>query len=411
MKNAEQYYHVLLIEDENIARKQLARAIKKEGFKVTEAENGRIGLEIFRKETPDIIITDIKMPEMDGLEVMHTARSLSRNVQIIMISGHGEFDAALAALREGALDYLKKPLDLDQLSLALGRAREKIKEYHTIQPFPMLLLADDDVATRKRLARVLEDEGWPVYQADNGEEAIAIFAKYKIDIALLDINMPKMDGLQTLHSMRTSSDDFEAIILTGFGDEANATQALRDGAINFLKKPIDLDQLTVSVEKAIEKLETERSLKYRIRELELSQQVIARVTADKDIIIDIRGNNRIDAMAFAKQILDSLPLDIVLFGIDRAIIYISPALAKVLDHPSDHIDAEFVTALNGIGIELDFEALTSAADEVFQSPAGKLITITTGKFSYLTLLVTIIGLDPANKIMFMSVRGERGSNT
>ncbi len=104
---------VLLIEDEKIPREQLAKVIRKEGFEVLVAENGRVGLDIFKKEHPEIVVTDVKMPDVDGLEVMHTVRKFSKNVQVILITGYGETDTVIAALREGALDYLKRPLYLN----------------------------------------------------------------------------------------------------------------------------------------------------------------------------------------------------------------------------------------------------------------------------------------------------------
>ena len=92
------------------------------------------------------------------------------------------------------------------------------------------------------------------------------------------IQMPKKNGLELLHELRTMTTDFEAIIFSGFGDEKSAVQAMRDGAINFILKPIDLDQLVISVERAMERLKTSRALKYRNRELELTREVIASMT-------------------------------------------------------------------------------------------------------------------------------------
>ncbi|MBW1839292.1 MAG: response regulator, partial [Deltaproteobacteria bacterium] len=94
---------VLLIEDEKIPREQLAKVIRKEGFEVLTAENGRVGLDVFKKELPEIVVTDVKMPDVDGLEVMHTVRRFSKNIQIILITAFGETDTVVAALREWAL--------------------------------------------------------------------------------------------------------------------------------------------------------------------------------------------------------------------------------------------------------------------------------------------------------------------
>ena len=121
-------YKVLIVDDDEDVREILAKTIRKEGFEVVVAENGQAGLEIFGREHPDILIADLRMPGMNGLELMHEVRGLSVNVQLIVVTGFGEFDTAISALHEGAMDYLQKPIDLELLIAALERAKEKIAE-------------------------------------------------------------------------------------------------------------------------------------------------------------------------------------------------------------------------------------------------------------------------------------------
>jgi len=273
---------VLIMEDDEAARNMLARVIKKEGFMVLTAENGRIGLDVFKKESPLIVVSDLKMPEMSGLEALKEMKKISSRVQFILMTAFGEVDTAIEALREGALDYIKKPIDLDVLTLAIGRAKEKIEnEDKLYEFFPQILLAEDDQMARERLANILKKESWKVIPVADGEEALKMFQQEKIDILLTDIKMPKLDGLEALHEMRKITQDFEAIIMTGYGDEASAIKAMHEGAMNFLKKPIDLDNLSVLIEKAIEKLHITRSLKYRTREVELAKQIINKISEHK----------------------------------------------------------------------------------------------------------------------------------
>ena len=85
---------VLIIEDDDSARKQLAKLVRKEGFEVTEAEDGAAGFEIFKEMKPDIIITDFSLPKMDGLELIHRVKRLSPEVQVILITALGSDDVA-----------------------------------------------------------------------------------------------------------------------------------------------------------------------------------------------------------------------------------------------------------------------------------------------------------------------------
>lgn len=402
-------YKVLVIEDDDTSRQQLVKAIRKEGYEVLAAENGGAGLEVFKKELPEIVITDLKMPGIDGLEVMHTVKRLSTSVQVILITAYGETDTAISALREGALDYLKKPLDLDLLTTALGRAREKIIEHKKSIPFPTMLLAEDDGPIREYIARVLEKEGWKVFAAADGEEAINVFEQTKIDIVLLDIKMPKKDGLQALHEMRGISDDFEAIVFTGYGDETSAIQALRDGAINFLKKPVDLEELVLAVEKGLEKLHTERSLKYRTRELELSKQIVAKITGEKEIVVDVRDSTRKPARDFAQRILDAMPVGLAILDRDMKMPYVNAQLATAIEYQPERIDEQFAQSLSKMGIKgLSYGSLMAAVNKVFESPKGTLEIMSVGKYAYLMLTtITILREEKQEEVVLIGIRGAR----
>lgn len=400
---------VLVVEDDETARKQLAKSIRKEGYEVLAAENGREGVELFKKESPEIVITDLKMPGIDGLEVMHTVRRLSPEAQIIVITAFGETDSAVSALREGALDYLKKPLDLDQLGVALGRATEKVQEYKKAATFPTLLLAEDQEKPRERLTRVLEKEGWKVLPVTNGEEAVELFEKSRVDLAILDIKMPKKDGLQALHEMREISDDFEAIILTGYGDESSAVQALRDGAINFLKKPIDLDQMILAVEKALEKLNADRALKYRTRELELATQIIGTVTEENRLLVNVRQQLAQPTREFAEQLLDAMPICLFVLDDDLSMLYMNRTLAGAIDYEPEKLDDQFLKSLTKMGVkEITYDDLVAAINRSSGGAKGAIETVRTGEYSYLMLVPVKVAYEREEKnTVLIVIRGER----
>ncbi|MFH1489657.1 MAG: response regulator [Pseudomonadota bacterium] len=402
-------YKVLVVEDDETARRQLSKAIKKEGYQVLMAEDGRAGVEQFKKETPHIIVTDLKMPGMGGVELMHTVRGLSKDVQVIVVTAFGETDTAVSALREGALDYIKKPIDLDELNVALGRAKERVAKIMKSKSFPTLLLADDEDKIRERLARVLDKEGWDVDQVSNGEEAVAKFREKKVDIVLLDIKMPKKDGLQALHEMRKISDDFEAIILTGYGDETSAVQALRDGAINFLKKPIDLDQMILAVQKALEKLHADRSLKFRLRELELAEQIMGTITSENELLVDLRRRISEPTRDFAQRLINAIPVNMLVMDFGLNIFFSNICLEKALKCKPEKLDEEMIKKLHGIGVnELTYENLRSVVDKITASPQGTIETIPTGKYSYLTLApVTVLLEGQDMHCILVIIRGER----
>ena len=116
---------VLIIDDEQIIRERVQKLLELDDYETFTAENGHKGLEIFQKEEPEIAVVDIKMPGMDGIEVLKRIKEESTKTEVILITGHGGVDTAIQALREGAFGYLQKPIDYDELEIEIKKALEK----------------------------------------------------------------------------------------------------------------------------------------------------------------------------------------------------------------------------------------------------------------------------------------------
>jgi len=108
---------ILIIEDEAAIRRVLVKILSEENdsYSVTEAEDGLVGIELIKKEDYDLVLCDIKMPKMDGVEVLEAAKKIKPETTIVMISGHGDLDTAVNTMRLGAFDYISKPPDLNRL--------------------------------------------------------------------------------------------------------------------------------------------------------------------------------------------------------------------------------------------------------------------------------------------------------
>src|SRR5690554_2653921 len=108
---------ILIIEDEAAIRRVLNKILTEEnkGYEVFEAEDGLAGMEIIKKEDFDLVLCDIKMPKMDGVEVLEAIKKIKPEIPIVMISGHGDLDTAVNTMRLGAFDYISKPPDLNRL--------------------------------------------------------------------------------------------------------------------------------------------------------------------------------------------------------------------------------------------------------------------------------------------------------
>lgn len=108
---------ILIIEDEAAIRRVLVKILTEEnkGYEVFEAEDGLAGMEIIAKEDFDLVLCDIKMPKMDGVEVLEAVKKIKPEIPMVMISGHGDLDTAVNTMRMGAFDYISKPPDLNRL--------------------------------------------------------------------------------------------------------------------------------------------------------------------------------------------------------------------------------------------------------------------------------------------------------
>jgi len=116
---------ILVIDDEKAIRNTLKDVLEYEKHEVDLAEDGRSGLEMFSSNTYDIVLCDIKMQKMDGIEVLQKITEISTLTPVIMISGHGNIDTAVEAIKKGAYDFLEKPLDLNRLLITIRNATDK----------------------------------------------------------------------------------------------------------------------------------------------------------------------------------------------------------------------------------------------------------------------------------------------
>ena len=118
---------VLIIDDENAIRRALREILEFEGCNVEEAENGKDGMQLIQNNEFDLIFCDIKMPVVDGLELLANAVKMNLETPIIMISGHGNIETAVQAIKDGAFDFIEKPLDLNRILVTLRNATDRNK--------------------------------------------------------------------------------------------------------------------------------------------------------------------------------------------------------------------------------------------------------------------------------------------
>jgi DNA-binding NtrC family response regulator len=117
--------NILIIDDEKSIRKTLSEILSFEGYKIEDAADGEEGLALYKQKTYDVVLCDIKMPKLDGMEFLQKAAEHNSDVPIIMISGHGTIETAVEAVKKGAYDFIQKPPDLNRLLITIRNAKER----------------------------------------------------------------------------------------------------------------------------------------------------------------------------------------------------------------------------------------------------------------------------------------------
>ncbi len=169
---------ILLIEDEEPIRRVLARILSEEDaqYKITEAVDGKKGFDLLKKESFDLVLCDIKMPKMDGIEVLQKAKNSKINTPFIMLTGHGNVDTAVEAMKLGAYDFISKPPDLNRLLTSVRHALEnkylrsenkKLKS-KVAQKFKIIGLSKPIIEMKEMISKVATTDARILITGENG---------------------------------------------------------------------------------------------------------------------------------------------------------------------------------------------------------------------------------------------------
>lgn len=284
---------VLLVDDEEDYVKAMAERMDMRDLQSQIALSGEEALAALDEDPPDVMVLDLRMPGMQGMEVLERVRKEHPHIQVIILTGHGGEKEEKEARRLGAFEYVQKPADTSDLvntiqgawrrsiqvakellreskegfdrsmtaaALAEGGMPEDAAEIMDPTP-PMteeapgpgalkVLLVDDEEDYVRTMAERMEMREVGSDVALNGEAAFTALEEDIPDVMVLDLKMPGMGGMEVLERVRKEYPDIQVIILTGHGSDAEEVEARRLGAFDYLQKPVDINDLMESVRKA-----------------------------------------------------------------------------------------------------------------------------------------------------------------
>ena len=271
---------ILIIEDEKAIRKTLSEILSFEGYKIDEAGDGEEGLKKFKEKNYDIVLCDIKMPRMDGIEFLQKATEANSDIPIIMISGHGNIETAVEAVKKGAFDFIAKPPDLNRLLITIRNALDRntlVTETKTLKRRigKVQEMIGDSLPIKKikeTIEKVAPTEARVLITGDNGsgKELVARWIHEKSNrntFQLVEVNCAAIPG--------------ELIESELFGHEKGSfTSAIKQRIGKFEQAnggTLFLDEIG------------DMSLSAQAKVLRALQEgKITRVGADKDISVDVR---------------------------------------------------------------------------------------------------------------------------
>lgn len=256
MNNTTVKKRVLIVDDEEDIRNLLRLTLEEEGFDVRVAFNGKEAIGKLKSESFEVLLTDIKMPMMDGIELLKAARVLNPEIAAILITGFPSIETVREAHRSLAFDYIVKPFDpntvLNCINAALSRraiAHDLVESVHK----PKILVVDDEPLITNLFEVSLREEGYPIEIASNGKKAMERFLYGDFDVVITDVNMPEMDGRSLLDNLKSVKPEVIVIVITGYPSVDSAIETMRMGAYDYITKPIDPDVVINVIKRAWDK--------------------------------------------------------------------------------------------------------------------------------------------------------------
>lgn len=242
---------ILIADDSRTIRKVLRRQLASFNAEIQQAENGLEGLHLARRHTPDLIITDIDMPEMDGFEFCRILKKdeATRHIPVIILSANEHDDYIEHGFAVGAAAYVPKIKASEDL---LPRVRDILDKTAMLRD-KRILVTDDSGVVRSLVARGLSEAGFKVDLAANGREALDRLDRSKPDLIITDVNMPVMGGMALCEAVRArpEMDDVPILVMSTESDRRLMREIMQIGASGYIVKPFNLDQLVISVEKLL----------------------------------------------------------------------------------------------------------------------------------------------------------------
>ncbi|MBN1582859.1 MAG: response regulator [Anaerolineae bacterium] len=235
MTTAKRKTSILIVDDDDSLRRTMTLILTHKGYAVESALDGAQAVELVRAHPFDMVLMDIRMPVVNGVEALKQIRAIRPEAVVTMMTAYAVEDLIEDALAEGVFALLDKPVEIDQVIALIEQARQA-------RQGALVLVVDDDRGTCTMLEDVLLQAGYRVCTAHSGQEAIDRAHRTAYDILLIELNLPVLNGLETYLAIKKIHPQVVAIVFTTCPKQV-AELALDNNAYACLSKPLDIDRL------------------------------------------------------------------------------------------------------------------------------------------------------------------------
>ncbi len=236
---------VLVVDDDDKIRILLLDTLSALGYKTIGAEDGEEALALLEKQKPDVVISDIKMPKLNGLSLLRNIKNKDPKIPVLMITGYNFTYTKDQALDSGADGFLIKPFrigkieELMQTVLGIKGCPDEERPYK----LKKILIVEDDEILRNMLSETLTSLDYFPFGVEDGQMALGQLKTQDFDLVISDIRMPKMDGITLLKNIKEMVPQLPVVLITGFSSTYPAQRALQEGADGYLAKPFRIEKM------------------------------------------------------------------------------------------------------------------------------------------------------------------------
>ncbi|MCX7956338.1 MAG: response regulator [Endomicrobia bacterium] len=237
-------FKILIVDDDDSLRETFRILLSKVGYDINVAKNGSEAIEKVKSDRYDLVFLDIKMPDINGVDVFKEIKKISSETIVFFISAYPKEEIIEEDVTKEVFGFIQKPFDIDKI----------LKIINNIEKNTKVLIVDDDVNIGDLLNETLKERGYVTTYVKNGQEMLKIIEKKHFDLVILDVVLPDIDGVEIFKQIKTKLKEATppTIMISAYDVADKVKIALELGVKKFFKKPIPLRSLEETIQKILE---------------------------------------------------------------------------------------------------------------------------------------------------------------